>query len=106
MQRNERHQKMIQYNFKCSCHACEIDYPLYNDLPVPITVPNIITDELMIELFNYDYNLAKKMKEEFCEYLQKYDKFYPCQQICAVQEGLKLCFNTLLKNLPLRIKHQ
>lgn len=106
MAKEDRQKQIFQYNFKCECIACKENYPSFKNLKSYKEIPSIITTPLMDKLFNFDLECAKKMRDTFKEHLIKYDKYYPCQEVCSVQEGYKLCCNICLKNIPAFSKYK
>lgn len=105
MGRTERQLKLQQYNFKCECEACTDNYPEYLMLPQPKNVPEIVLNtDAMDKIFMLDYKFAYDHYDNYKEFLSRYDRYYPCNQICNVQEAMKMFYNIYLNNLPLHVQ--
>lgn len=106
--KKEERQKLLfeQYNFKCSCLACQLDYPLYNDLKVKCPMLNLI--EIISEnasLGRYSNKaLVLQKYQEYCHFLKEFDECYPCKEIYVVHKCLLRCIWLLYKRPQLMFK--
>lgn len=73
---------------------------MYEYLPFLYIIPDIVTDDMLKKLRNFETNYAEETKKILFEYMMKYDKYYPCYQVCSFQDALKLCYGVLLKSIP------
>lgn len=81
-----------QYMFKCSCEACVNRYPLFTDLPLfDQNFDEFLSNDIQ-KLSTLDVKHAKARFTAYCDYLNKYDKNYPCWEISSIQECLLRCF--------------
>jgi hypothetical protein len=81
-----------QYMFKCSCEACTKNYPIFPELPlVDPRFEDFLSDDVK-KLSELNVQRAKDRFSDYCSYLQKFDKRYPCWEISSVQECLLRCF--------------
>lgn len=95
----------FQYNFLCDCVACQKNYPSFSMMPIP-KIPHLIDEQAIEKLQILDTEYAKKNLKKICNYLKQFDAEYPCEQICSAQEGFKMCFNILLKNIPFKFQNK
>ncbi|XP_055372440.1 SET and MYND domain-containing protein 4 [Condylostylus longicornis] len=104
--RRELRQKKLetQYRFKCSCEACKYDYPLFEKLPVPTEVPDEVEYDDITSLMSYDFQYALSNYKRYYEFLNRFSKYYPCAQISAAEESLKMALNILVDAVPLKAK--
>lgn len=91
-----------QYNFHCECAACRDDMPPYINL-VRAPIPDVVNDRDLKTLHAYTLE-CEDLYYKYCSYLQQYDKHYPCLQVCSAQECLKMCFNVLMRNVPMALR--
>lgn len=101
--RDERQEKLQQYNFDCACTACLQDYPLYNELKD--SLPDIITLQDIDKINLYDLDYVKTHMNKYCKFLTENDRYYPCRQISDVQETLKTCIDIVVGNLTLNKRY-
>lgn len=95
-----------QYRFNCRCDACENDYSHFHILP-KLDIPDIITEADIDHLKNLDFQYATNNFFRYKEYLDKYGKLlYPCDQLCAAEECLKMAWKILVDAIPLKAKFQ
>lgn len=95
----------FQYNFICSCIACRDNYPPYVNLLNP-DIPSIVSDSDMSRLQKLDRKCALDCYDRYSKFLYEFDSYYPCMQLCGVQECLKLCVNVLMKNVPMVLQQR
>lgn len=73
--------------FKCTCEACENNYLM---MPYLKQGPNPIPSELLLnglaKMRSCDRNIAFKHLKMAKDYLQKNDKYIPCQQLVLMGE--------------------
>lgn len=83
---------LTQYMFRCTCEACKKKFPLYPDLPVyDKRFERFLGDDIK-KLADLNVDYAKAKFQQYCEYLMKHDKNYPCYEVSTVQECLLRCF--------------
>ncbi|KAG5671070.1 hypothetical protein PVAND_001284 [Polypedilum vanderplanki] len=81
-----------QYMFHCSCEACKGNYPLFPNLKsVTNTFDDFIGDDVS-KLMHLDLDTAEKRFKDYCNIIDKVDKFYPCREVSALQECILQCF--------------
>lgn len=91
-----------QYNFHCECVACSEDYPPFANLQ-NAPIPDVVTDRDLKALNKYTLD-CEDLYYKYCTYLTQYDQHYPCLQLSSAQECLKMCFNVLMRNVPLALR--
>lgn len=91
-----------QYNFDCRCVACLEDYPPFINL-TKAGIPDIVSPIDLQTLNAYTLD-CEDLYYKYCEFLRKYDSHYPCVQLSAAQECLKMCFELLMRNVPLALR--
>lgn len=97
----------LQYRFQCKCEACENNYPLYNELPQPKECPECIENDDFENLMKFNRKYAIENLQRYCEFLKNYSqKYFPCIQIGAVEESLKMALNILVDAIPLKLKYR
>lgn len=91
-----------QYHFLCECVACVDDYPPFANLQ-RAAIPDVVTDRDMKTLQKFTLD-CEDLYFKYCTYLSTSDKYYPCLQVSSAQECLKMCFNVLMRNVPLALR--
>lgn len=71
--------------FNCDCVACEQNYPTL-DNSVVAEIPIILTTEIIERILCHDRSIAISYLEEVENYLQKFDQYYPCQQLLYIRD--------------------
>lgn len=103
--RAQRFEKLYtQYHFTCKCEACLNDYPNYIKLQPKRFVPYANDETDNDSLIRYDYDFAMDNYRKYCEFLTKHANAYPCAQISAAEECLKMALHILLDAVPLKAK--
>lgn len=92
-----------QYMFDCQCVACEKDYPPFVNLALAPAIPEIVKDKDLRALSSFNLN-CEHLYLKYCAFLTKYDEHYPCQQLTAAQECMKMCYNIMNRNVPLALR--
>lgn len=107
-------QKLLfeQYNFACSCLACQSNYPTYQGLKVKCPMLNlmeIISENASLGRYS-NKTLVLQKYQEYCHFLKEFDECYPCKEIYVVHKCLLRCIWLLYKrpqliyNKPSNIK--
>ncbi|XP_063706301.1 SET and MYND domain-containing protein 4-like [Culicoides brevitarsis] len=96
-------QKLLyeQYNFQCSCMACQLNFPLYKDLKIKCPMLNlmeIISGNASLGRFS-EKKLILQKYQEYCQFLREFDECYPCKEIYVVHKCLLRCIWLLYKRL-------
>ncbi|XP_063702230.1 SET and MYND domain-containing protein 4-like [Culicoides brevitarsis] len=92
-----------QYIFTCSCEACQNNYPLFSEFPIPTKFfLEMGNDEERI--VRYDKEFAKKKFQDYKKLLIEYNDKYPCFEVCASQEHFLACVRVLIGDVPLELQ--
>lgn len=71
---------MRQFNFLCSCDACNNDFPIAKDL-------KWFDDNFMEPLENFSsFRDAVDSYKENCKYIDENSKQFPCFEICRLMQ--------------------
>lgn len=58
----------------------------------------------MEKLVVYDFDFALKNYPRYCQFLTEHASAYPCAQISAAEESLKMALHILVDAVPLKAK--
>ncbi|XP_055692866.1 SET and MYND domain-containing protein 4-like [Lutzomyia longipalpis] len=94
-----------RYAFLCNCIACALDYPKYGALPIPENIPRVPAQRFRdaTNLTRFSVKCAKDGFNALCKYIRKHGHHYPARQLCEAEEDLRICFNIMSRNIPLRL---
>ncbi|CAO1430277.1 unnamed protein product [Diamesa serratosioi] len=82
-----------QYNFKCSCEACTLNYPLFHDLKkTSYQFQRFMSDDVEM-LQKLTVERAKSKYKPYCELIDELEDQYPCFEISALQECVLRCLD-------------
>lgn len=87
-----------QYGFKCGCDACENDYPVVKRLKAAKGLEDINTLNAGGSVANQtNTSLEGRLNraDKLCQFLQKYDKTYPCLQVLEADWELYEIYSSL-----------
>lgn len=92
-----------QYMFKCGCLACLNRFPLFSALPQVDTSFERFLGSDVAALADMNYETAKNRFRDYCKYIARIDRSYPCYEISCLQESILRCA-FIFKTTPFKLK--
>lgn len=88
-----------QYKFKCTCKACEKNWPLLPGLKVADKATFNRAKKACREISSSSFSQKKALEKfrELCEIISRGQKSFPCVEICSLMETATAFFETSMR---------
>lgn len=85
-------------NFTWKCIACEKNYALLDELPL-VHIPNLDTVDTVS-----DDDISNKSPKKYADYLHKYSKYFPCNQLAFAEGEYQYQLEAIYKEKPMEMR--